>query len=159
MNRARVSLATILLVFATAWLVGCDGGGSGGPAGPGDPNGPDRSGTWNFSITSINPCVGDPPTSTFSVDLIQSGTTLTGTQCNDGTLENITLTLSGSSNTSFSGTSTSCNSINQNCQAPFGPDCNSTTIQGSISGSTFSGTYSNNEGGCGDTGTFTGTIS
>ena len=106
------------------------------------------------------PCGSGTSDDYFSVNLTQSGRTLTGTLCNDnGYLDNVTLTLSGSSNTSFSGTSTSCNSINNDCQAPFGSDCGSSTVQGSISGSTFSGTYDNGEGGCSSSGTFTGTIS
>ena len=161
MTTHRTNLANAFLVLATISVVGCGGNDT---TAPGTGTSTDRSGTWTLTGTATNPCPGDDLINSFSVNLVQSGRTLTGTRClveNEGQLETWTFSLSGANNTSFSGTVSGCDSVNRNCQAPFDPQrCFSTVVQGTISGNGVSGTYTNDDPqGCSDGGTFTGTIS
>jgi hypothetical protein len=164
MSASSSRLQRLVLAFLAALvLAACGGGGGGGgsstPTDP-DPPGPDRSGTWTLRVSPTNPCAGDPTSFTISADLVQNGRTLTGSGCDGGNAATVTLTLSGANNTHFTGNLNGCQSVNHDCQAPYvSGSCLQIPVQGDITGSTVSGTYSVSPFFCNGQGTFTGTIS
>ena len=161
-SRLPRSLSLVLVAALALAFVACSGGGgSGGGSGPTEPlpPGPDRSGTWTLRVTPTTPCAGDPTSFTITADLVQAGRILQGSGCNaNGNPATVSLTLSGSDNSEFSGQVTACESANHDCQPPYSGACIRIPFEGEISGSNVSGTYSIAPL-CNGQGTFTGTIS
>lgn len=159
---SSVSRWSCLAFLALIALAACSGGGgSGGGSGPTDPqpSGPDRSGTWTLRVTPSAPCAGDPTSFTITADLVQVGRTLEGSGCGaSGNPATVSLTLQGSDNSEFSGQVTACQSVNHDCLPPYDGPCVRIGFEGTITGSTVTGTYSVAPV-CSGQGTFTGTIS
>jgi hypothetical protein len=154
-----LALAAVLSLLALPACSGGggSGGGSGTPTDP-EPSGPDRSGTWTLRVTPTTPCAGDPTSFTITADLVQVGRSLEGSGCSpDGNPATVSLTLSGSDNSEFSGQVRACESANHDCQPPYSGPCIGIPVEGVISGSTVTGTYSVAPV-CNGQGTFTGTI-
>ena len=163
MSSITRSMLLVLLSIAALALVSCAGGGgsggSGGPTTPTEPIGPDRSGAWTLDVAPTSPCAGDPAVFTISADLVQHGTTLTGSGCDaTGNAATVTINLVAPDNTHFTGNVSGCQSVNADCHAPyvFG-SCVRIPIEGDITGSSVAGTYSLGST-CNASGTFTGTI-
>jgi hypothetical protein len=159
----RRSLAcTGIVVALSLWATACDRTRTvtvaGPPGGPGEGGAVDRSGTWTFTLRADVPCPGEEADEVFSVSLVQDGTVLTGTRCADGQLETYELRLAGANLDQLDGVVSGCESLNGDCQAPFG-ECGRVLVVGSIEGRTVAGTWRDEAGtGCGSTGTFIATI-